>query len=92
MNTFKSTEMFDAFLVFVVIFILIVFLDLLYHQCTTPKTERPIYGQHHSFRFQFKQFIARLLLKLGKHEHMSDIEVDKLRIFSDKDEMVSLNI
>lgn len=88
MNTFNSSGLFVAFLVFVVIFLVLVLLDLVYHQCTT-HTENPIYGQHHSFRFHVKQLIARILLKLGKRECISDIEADKIQVFSDADDKVN---
>lgn len=89
MNTFHSTELFGAFLVFVFIFMLIVLCDLWYRHCTRPVQDRPSYGQHRTIGFHVKQLIARILLKFGKRENIvTNPNVDKLQLFSDADEMV----
>lgn len=90
MNTFQSSELFGAFLVFVAVFIIIVLLDALYHQCISYDAEKPICGKQHTFRFQIKRIFARLLLKLGRRKPIPDGIVDKLQVFSDTDEMVRI--
>lgn len=88
MNTFQSSELFGAFLVFVALFVIIVLLDLFYQQCMSYDVEKPFYGKHHTLRFQVKRMLARLLLKLGKRKPMPDNVVDQLQVFSDADKMV----
>lgn len=88
MNTFQSTELFGAFLVFVAVFITIVLLDLWYQQCCSNDTAKPIYGKHHNLRFQVKKIMAYLFLKLGKRKEMPNEKVDQLQVFSEIDKMV----
>lgn len=89
MHTFRSNDLFGAFLVFVALFVIIVLLDLFYKQCKSSNVEVPIYGKHHTFGFYAKRMLARLVLTMGKRKPMPDDLVDKLQTFSDTDEMVN---
>lgn len=90
MNTFQSSELFGGFLVFIVVFSFVAFLDYLYHHCKSNKNEKLVYdAQHHTFRFHIKQRIACLMLKIAKRKKLNDIEANKLQIFSDADQMVN---
>lgn len=89
MNTFQSSELFGAFLVFVAVFVVILLLDLCYHHWSSHDVERPTNERHRTFRFRVKKLIAGILLKLGKRKAIPVDKVDKLQVFSDKDPMVS---
>lgn len=88
MNKFHSDYLFGGFFVFIAVFFAVVLLDFLYHQCRKPhKSVQLRYGQHDTFRFHIKRRIARLLLALGQRRH-DRVDVNKLQVFSDLDEMV----
>lgn len=90
MNTFNSDELFGAFLIFVAIFLIIVFLDFFYHFCTAHKLPaQHMYSRRTTIQFHTKKILARLLLKLGKRKAISIDEVDRMQKFSESDEMVS---
>lgn len=88
MNTFQSSELFGAFLIFVVVFILLVLLDLCYQHWNSRVVENPINERNCTFRFKVKKVIARILLKLGKRKAICDDRVDRIQVFSDDDPMV----
>lgn len=91
MNQFHSDYLFGGFLVFVLVFFVIVLLDFIYHQCRKPyKSVHLLYGQHDTFRFHIKRRIARLLLAFGQRKHDPTLDVDRLQVFSDLDEMVRI--
>lgn len=52
----------------------------------------PIHKQKQTLRFRIKTLIARLLMKLKKHDEIPDHLIDKLMVFNDKDEMVRFSI
>lgn len=86
---FQSAESFCAFLVFVALFIIIVLLDMFFNSNSShDNAERPIYGRHQSLRFHVKKLMARLLLRLGKRDAISDAKVDKVQVFSPADDKV----
>lgn len=89
MNTFQSSELFGAFLVFVAVFIVILLLDLCYEHWSSHDVVRAVNERHHTFRFKVKKLIARILLKLGKRKAIPNDAVDKLQVFSVEDPMVS---
>lgn len=88
MNTFQSSELFGAFLVFVAVFILLVLLDLCYQYWNSSDVEKPISERSHTLRFRVKKVIARILLKLGRRKAMNADKVDQIQVFSDDDPMV----
>ena len=62
MHTFQSSELFGAFLVFVAVFIIILLLDLCYQNQSIRDAENQ---RHHTFRFQVKKIVARILLNIA---------------------------
>lgn len=89
MNTFHSTGLFGAFLVFVFIFMLIVLCDFWFRHCTRLAPVSFGYRQHRTTGFHVKQFIARILLKFRKQENiLMNPNVDKLQLFPDADKLV----
>lgn len=88
MNTFQSSELFGAFLVFVAVFILLVLIDLFYQHWHSSDVEKPIKERRQTFCFKVKKVIARVLLRLGRRKVVHDDNVDQLQTFSDDDPMV----
>lgn len=84
MNIFQSSELFGAFLLFVLIFIVVLFFESFYRQYISYDVNK-----QHSLRFHLKKILAQILLKLGKRKKTPDHVVDQLQIFSDEDKMVN---
>lgn len=89
MNMFQSSELFGAFVAFVVLFIILLIYDHFNNQSGTEDVRRSNRSRR-TFRFQLKRILARLLLKMRKNEEIPDNVVDQLQVFSDHDEMVSV--
>lgn len=90
MITFQSDELFNAFLLFVIVFIIISLVDLFYHQYDSRDVEKSAYARDYTFRFHLKKVLARLLMQLGRRKAIPAHVVDKLQVLSDADPMVRI--
>lgn len=84
MSSLESSGLLNGFLAIFAIFISFIQLKEF-----LSKEENVPYGQHKTLRFYLKYFLAKILLKFAKkREETPDNVVDKLLVFSEKDEMV----
>lgn len=91
MHKFHSDYLIGGFFVFIALFFTIVLLDFLYQLCKKyQKSPQLVYGQHDSFRFHLKRRLARLLLAFNRKKCDPTLDLAKLQVFSDLDEMVSV--
>lgn len=79
----------NLFIVFLVSLLILVLSALFeYFFFVRKALDGPIYKQRQTVRFGIKKWVAKFLIKFKKHDKTPDHLVDKLRTFSDKDEMV----